>query len=59
MHIAPAYAGPGEGYARFWSYVCNISLYFCKRLFLGLEPITSGHKATFYRCAKAFRQQKT
>jgi hypothetical protein len=39
MHIDPACAGSGEGH--FGSYVRNISLHFCKRLFLGLEPMTS------------------
>jgi hypothetical protein len=37
VHVAPACAGSDH----FGSYVCSISLHFCKRLFLGL-----GHKAT-------------
>jgi hypothetical protein len=40
VHVAPACAGSGEGSNRFGSYVHSLSLHFCKRLFLGLEPIT-------------------
>jgi hypothetical protein len=41
VHIAPACAGSGEGSDHFGSYVCNISLHFCKKLFPRLEPMTS------------------
>jgi hypothetical protein len=37
MHVAPACAGSNY----FGSYVRNLSLYFCQRLFLVLEPMTS------------------
>jgi hypothetical protein len=40
VHVAPACAGSREGSDYFGSYVRNISLHFCKRLFPGLEPIT-------------------
>jgi hypothetical protein len=38
VHVAPACAGFGEGFDHFGSYVCSLSLHFCKRLFPGLEP---------------------
>jgi hypothetical protein len=42
VHVAPACAGSGEGSDHFESYICNhLSLYFYKRLFLGLEPMRS------------------
>jgi hypothetical protein len=41
VHVAPAYAGSGEGSDHFGSYVCSLSLHFYKRLFSGLEPMTS------------------
>jgi hypothetical protein len=41
VHVAPACTGPREGSDHFMSYVHNIFLYFCKRLFSGLEPMTS------------------
>jgi hypothetical protein len=51
VHVAPACAGSGEGSDHFRSgegsdhfesYICNhLSLYFYKRLFLGLEPMRS------------------
>jgi hypothetical protein len=41
VHIAPACAGSN----RFGSYVCSISLHFCKRLFPRLEPMTSWSQA--------------
>jgi hypothetical protein len=49
MHVAPACVESGEGSDHFGSYVCSIFLHLCKRLFPGLEPMTSwsvGHKAT-------------
>jgi hypothetical protein len=33
VHVAPACVGAGEGSDHFGSYVCNLSLHFCKRLF--------------------------
>ena len=41
VHVAPACAGSGEGSDHFGSFVRIISLHFCKRLFPGLEPVTS------------------
>jgi hypothetical protein len=40
MHVAPASAGSKKGFSHFGSYVRNLSLYFYKRLFPGLEPMT-------------------
>jgi hypothetical protein len=41
VHVALTYAGSREGSDHLGSYVCNISLHFCKGLFLGLEAMTS------------------
>jgi hypothetical protein len=41
VHVAPAYAGSGEGSDHFGSYVHSISLHFCKSLFPRLEPMIS------------------
>jgi hypothetical protein len=41
VHVAPACVGSGKGFDHFGSYVCSVSLHFCKRLFPGLEPMTS------------------
>jgi hypothetical protein len=41
VHAAPACTGYREGSNHFGSYVHNLSLHFCKRLFLVLEPMTS------------------
>ena len=41
VHEAPACAGFGEGSDHFGSFVRSLSLHFCKRLFPGLEPVTS------------------
>jgi hypothetical protein len=46
VHVAPACAGPGEGSNHFGSYVRNLSLHFCKRLFPGLEPMTTWSQDT-------------
>jgi hypothetical protein len=35
VRVAPACIGSGEGSDHFGSYVCILSLHFCKRLFLG------------------------
>jgi hypothetical protein len=45
VHIVPACAVSWEGSDHFRSYVRNISLHFCKRLFRGLEPMTSWSQA--------------
>jgi hypothetical protein len=39
--VAPACAGSREGSDHFGSYVHSLSLHFYKRLFPGLEPMTS------------------
>jgi hypothetical protein len=41
VHVALAYAGSREGSDHFGSYARSLSLHFCKRLFPGLEPMTS------------------
>jgi hypothetical protein len=41
MHVTPTCVGSGEGFDHFGSYVRSLSLHFCKRLFPGLEPMTS------------------
>jgi hypothetical protein len=41
VHVAPTCAGFGEGSDHFVSYIRSLSLHFCKRLFPGLEPMTS------------------
>jgi hypothetical protein len=41
VHVAPAWARSEEGSDHFESYIRSISLHFCKRMFLGLEHMTS------------------
>jgi hypothetical protein len=41
VHVATVCARSGEGSDQFRSYVHSISLHFCKKLFQGLEPMTS------------------
>jgi hypothetical protein len=41
VYVAPACTEFGEGSDYFGSYVRSLSLHFCKRLFPGLEPMTS------------------
>jgi hypothetical protein len=41
MHVAPACTGYGEWSDHLRSYVRSLSLHFCKRLFQGLETMTS------------------
>jgi hypothetical protein len=41
VHVALTCVRSGEGSDHFGSYVHSLSLHFCKRLFLGLEPMTS------------------
>ena len=54
VHVAPACAGSREGSDHFGSIVRSLSLHFCKRLFPGLEPVTSWSQgSSFYHCAKA------
>jgi hypothetical protein len=50
-HVAPACARSKEGSDHFESYVRNISLYFCKRLFSGLEPMTSWSQGNSFTSA--------
>jgi hypothetical protein len=69
VHVAPAYAGSEEGFDHFGPYVRILSLHFCKRMFLGLEPMTSLSQGnsftaapglTFHSknaCTLIFRQQ--
>jgi hypothetical protein len=41
VHVAPAYAWSGEGSDHFGSFIRSLALHFCKRLFSGLESVTS------------------
>jgi hypothetical protein len=50
-HIAPACAGFGEGSDHFGSYVRSFFLYFCKRLFPILEPMTSWSQGSSFTAA--------
>jgi hypothetical protein len=45
VHVAPACVGSGEGSDHFGSYARSLSLHFYKRLFPGLEPMTSSRGA--------------
>jgi hypothetical protein len=47
VHVAPACARSREGSDHFGSYVCSLSLHFCKRLSPGLEPITRSQGNSF------------
>ena len=59
VHVAPACTRSGEGSDHFGSIVRSLSLHFCKRLFPGLEPVTSWSQgSSFYHCAKAPLQLK-
>jgi hypothetical protein len=51
VHVAPTCAESGEGSDHFGSYVLNLSLHFCKRLFLGLEPMTSWSQGNSFTAA--------
>jgi hypothetical protein len=47
VHVAPACAGSDH----FGSYVCNLSLHFCQRLFPGIEPMTSWSQGNSFTAA--------
>src|SRR3954464_9298043 len=51
VHVAPACAGSGEGSDHFGSIVRSLSLHFCKRLFAGLEPVTSWSQGSSFTTA--------
>jgi hypothetical protein len=51
VHIAPTCARSEEGSDHFRSYVCSLSLHFCKRLFLGLEPMMSWSQGNSFTAA--------
>ncbi|XP_044343151.1 uncharacterized protein [Triticum aestivum] len=51
VHVAPACAGSGEGSDHFGSIVRSLSLHFCKRLFPGLEPVTSWSQGSSFTTA--------
>jgi hypothetical protein len=51
VHVAPACARSVKGSDHFGSYMHNISLHLCKRLFLGLEPITSWSQGNNFTAA--------
>ncbi len=48
---SPACAGSGEGSDHFGSYIRSLSLHFCKRLFPGLEPMTSWSQGNSFTAA--------
>jgi hypothetical protein len=50
VHVVPVCAKSGEGSDHFGSYVRSFSLHFCKRLFLGLEPMTSSFAYDVHMC---------
>jgi hypothetical protein len=47
VHVDPTCAGSGEGSDYFESYVRSLSLHFYKRLFPGLEHMTSWSQGNF------------
>jgi hypothetical protein len=51
VHVAPACADPGDGPDHFGSIVRSLSLHFCKRLFPGLEPMTSRSQGSSFTAA--------
>jgi hypothetical protein len=51
VHVAPACARSGEGSDHFGSYVHSLFLHFCKRLFPGLEPMTSWSQGNSFTAA--------
>jgi hypothetical protein len=52
VYVAPACAGSEERSDHFGSYVRSISLRFCKRLFPGLEPMTSWSQGNSFTAAQ-------
>jgi hypothetical protein len=58
VHVAPSCTGSGEGSDHFGSYVCRFSLHFCKRLFLGLEPMTSWSQGNSFTAGVRKRVQQ-
>jgi hypothetical protein len=57
VHVAFACARYGKGSNHFGFYVCSLSMHFCKRLFPGLESMTSWSQDKLYCCARATMQQ--
>jgi hypothetical protein len=53
VHIASTCAGSKEGSNHFGSYVHNLSLHFSKRLFTGLEPMTSWSQGNNFTAERA------
>jgi hypothetical protein len=51
VQVAPACAGSGEGSDHFGSIVRSLSLHYCKRLFPGLEPVTSWSQCSSFTTA--------
>jgi hypothetical protein len=51
MHVAPSCVGSREGSDHFGSYLHNLPLHFCKRLFSTLEPITSWSQGNSFTAA--------
>jgi hypothetical protein len=49
VHVVPTCVGSDH----FGSYVRNLSLHFCKRLFPGLEPMTIATRQQLYHCTRA------
>jgi hypothetical protein len=57
VHVALTCARSGEGSDHFGYYVCNISLHFCKRLFSGLEPMTSWTQGNSFTAAPGLQRE--
>jgi hypothetical protein len=51
VHVASACAGSGEWSDHYGSIVRSLSLHFCKRLFPGLEPVTSWSEGSSFTTA--------
>jgi hypothetical protein len=52
VHVAPACAGPGKALTILGLMYTNLSLQFCKRLFPGLELMTSWSQGNSFTAAK-------
>jgi hypothetical protein len=51
MHVAPGCVGSDEGPGHFGFYAHSLSLYFCKTLFPGIEPMTSWSQGNNFTAA--------
>ena len=51
VHVAPTCAGSGEESDHLGLFVRSLSLHFCRRLVLGLEPVTSWSQGNSFTAA--------